>query len=58
MTEAEAKQALFNIHFEYMQHNPKEREKLYSDYIKKRGEIKSELARIMKEKREKEIKIK
>lgn len=58
MTEAEAKQALFNIHFEYMQHNSKEREKLYADYIKKRGEIKSELARIMKEKREKEIKIK
>lgn len=58
MTEEEAKKALFDLHFEYMMHPPKEREKLYEEYIQKRGEIKKELTRLIMERREKELKIK
>ena len=58
MTEEEAKKALFDLHFEYMMHTPKEREKLYEEYIKKRGVIKKQLARLMMERRENKLKIK
>ena len=58
MTEKEAKQKLFDIRLEYMMHTPKEREELYEEYLKKRGEIKKELARLMRERIEKESKIK
>lgn len=58
MTEQEAKDALFKLHFEYMMHTPKEREKLYDEYIEKRGKIKKELAMLMMERRQKELKIK
>lgn len=51
MTEEEAKKALFQIHYEYMMHTPKERLKLYGEYQKKRNEIKQELVRTMMEKR-------
>lgn len=35
MTEDEAKQALFQINYEYMKHTPEERLKLYDGYKKK-----------------------
>ena len=35
MTELEAKEALFKLHLEYMDHTPKERLKLYEEYKKK-----------------------
>lgn len=43
MTEEEAKNALFKLHYEYMSHTPKERLKLYDEYIARRNEIKNEL---------------
>lgn len=43
MSEEEAKNALFKLHSEYMSHTPKERLKLYDEYIAKRNEIKNEL---------------
>ena len=33
MTEIEAKNELFKIHQEYMKHSPKERLKLYNEYL-------------------------
>ena len=44
MTEQEAKDALFKLHFEYMSHTPKERLELYDEYQKKRSEIRQALA--------------
>lgn len=58
MTEKELKKALFDIRLEYMMHSPKERELLYEEYIKKRGEIRKELAKLMTEKELNELKIK
>jgi len=52
MTEEEAKKALFKIHYTYMMHSPKEREKLYSEYQRQRNEIKKELAKAIWESRE------
>lgn len=43
MTEEKSKQALFQIHEEYMKHSPEERVVLYEDYQKKRNEVKHEL---------------
>lgn len=56
MTEEEAKQALFKIHYEYMKHSPKERLELYDKYQEDRKRIKSELARLKREKLEEENK--
>ena len=58
MTEQEAKEALFKLHFEYMMHPPKERLELYDEYQKKRGEIRSALTSLIMERREKELKMK
>ena len=44
MTEQEAKDALFKLHFEYMTHTPKERAELYQEYIEKRAKIHKALA--------------
>lgn len=49
MTELESKQALFQLHQEYMAHKPKERLKLYDEYIKKRNEIKELLLQSISE---------
>lgn len=57
MTEEEAKQALFEVHYEYMTHSPKERLKLYDEYQKKRNEIKKALANYLMEQSNKVKKI-
>lgn len=44
MTEQEAKEALFKLHFDYMSHTPRERLTLYDGYQEKRSEIKKALA--------------
>ena len=49
MTEEESKQALFQLHQEYMSHGPKERLKLYDEYQKKRNQIKQELTEAISE---------
>lgn len=51
MTEEKSKEALFELHQEYMTHTPEERTKLYEDYQKRRNEIKSELLEFIKSKR-------
>ena len=56
MTEEEARKALFQVHYEYMMHPPKERLKLYDEYKKKRDEIKHELAKTKWENKEKQLK--
>lgn len=43
MSEEESKKALFELNLEYMKHTPKERLKLYDEYQRKRGEIRSAL---------------
>lgn len=58
MTEKELKRALFDIKFEYMMHTPEEKEALYEEYLKKRGEIRKELAKLIREQRKKEVKTK
>ena len=45
MTEDEARNALFQLHFEYMTHPPKERLKLYDEYREKRSKIREELTK-------------
>lgn len=56
MDEQEAKKALFDLTFEYMSHKPRERKKLYPQYIEERNKIKAALARnIVKEKEQKTI---
>lgn len=55
MTEDEAKKALFEVHYEYMMHTPKERLKLYDEYQKKRSEIKRELAKMYMSQKEKQF---
>ena len=44
MTEEEAKKELFELHYWYMSHTPKERGKLYDDYIQKRKTIRKALS--------------
>ena len=56
MTEEEAKKALFQVHYEYMMHTPKERIALYDEYREKRNKIKHELARLYIAKKEEENK--
>lgn len=58
MTEEEAKKALFDIRLEYMMHTPKEKEELYQEYEKKLNVIRKELAKAIRERKEKELKIK
>ena len=58
MTEQEAKDALFKLHFEYMTNEPKKRLALYDEYQRKRSEIKKLLAQAIIEKKESEIKTK
>ena len=43
MNEEEAKQALFQLNYEYMSHKPKERIKLYDEYKKNREIIRESL---------------
>lgn len=50
MTEQEAKEALFKIHYEYMMHTPKERLELYDEYQRKRNEIKKLLIEMQQSK--------
>ena len=52
MTEEEARDALFKIHWEYMKHSPKERLELYDEYIENRKRIKKELAKLIFEKKQ------
>ncbi len=47
MTEEESKDALFKLHQEYMKHPPKERLKLYDEYIEKRNMIKEALSSLI-----------
>ncbi len=54
MTEEEARKALFQVHYEYMMHPPKERLQLYEDYQRKRSEIKKELAKVILERKQEE----
>ena len=56
MTEEEAKKALFQVHYDYMMHNPKERLQLYNEYQRKRSEIKKELAKAILERKKEEEK--
>lgn len=58
MTEQEAKEALFKLHFEYMSHPPKKRLKLYDKYQEERTKIKKALAMSKIEKLENERKTK
>lgn len=52
MTEIEAKEALFKLHLEYMDHTPKERLKLYEEYKQKRNLIKESLLNFVNQERE------
>ena len=47
MTEEESKNALFKLHQEYMNHPPKERLKLYDEYIEQRNLIKESLCSLI-----------
>ncbi|MBR6690810.1 MAG: hypothetical protein IKL65_05710 [Bacilli bacterium] len=58
MTEEEAKKALFDLHFEYMMNSPKERLKKYEEYKENRARIRHELAQAIRERKEKELKMK
>lgn len=58
MTEEEAREALFKIHWEYMKHTPNERLELYDEYIENRKKIKKELSKLIMDKKEIESKIK
>ena len=49
MTEEEARNALFKIHYEYMKNPPKKRLELYDEYQEKRRQIKDELSRVILE---------
>lgn len=44
MTEDESRKALFQLHYDYMSHPPKERLKLYDEYKRQREEIRKQLA--------------
>ena len=47
MNEEEAKKKLFKLHYWYMSHTPKEREKIYDEYIQKRETIRKALSDYM-----------
>lgn len=51
MTEDESRKALFQLHYNYMSHPPKERLKLYDEYKRQREEIRKELARAIIERK-------
>lgn len=54
MTEEEqARKALFELHYQYMLHPPKERLELYDEYREKRAEIRAELIKLIREKKNK-----
>ena len=55
MNEQEAKKALFDLTLEYMSHKPKERKKLYPEYIEQRNKIKSELTKTIFKKKQAEL---
>lgn len=55
MTEEEAKKALFELHYDYMSHSPKERLELYDEYIQKRNNIKEQLSRLIIERKQVEL---
>ena len=57
MTELESKQALFQLHQEYMTHTPEERIELYDEYKRKRDEIKEALIKYISEMKLNEIKV-
>ena len=57
MTELESKEALFQLHKEYMSHTPKERLKLYDEYMKKRNEIKEALIEYISQIKLRKIKV-
>ena len=58
MTEEEARQALFDLHFNYMKNPPKVRLELYDEYREERAKIRTELAKLIRERKEGEIKTK
>ena len=58
MTEEEAKKALFELHFEYMQNPPKKRLELYNEYQEKRSMIRKALVQAVFERKEREQKTK
>jgi len=58
MTEKEAREALFQAFWEYMEHPPKERFNYYHEYQEKRNKIKQALAKTMREEKEKKLKTK
>lgn len=58
MTEEEARKALFELHYEYMAHSPKERLKLYDEYQEKRAKIRQALMENILEQKENNVKIK
>lgn len=58
MTEEEAKKALFDLHFQYMMNPPKVRLEKYDEYQKRRSEIRKLLAEAIRERKEKELKMK
>lgn len=58
MTEEEARQALFDLYFEYINNPPKVRLELYDEYREKRAQITAELKKLKRERIEQEIKVK
>ena len=52
MTEEEARQALFDLHFNYMKNPPKVRLELYDEYREERAKIRTELAKLIRERKE------
>lgn len=58
MTEEEARNALFKIHFEYMTLPKEKRDEKYNDYQEKRRKIRKALAQAMSERKENEAKTK
>ena len=57
MTELESKEALFQLHREYMNHTPKERLELYDEYMRKRNEIKEALIQYISQMKLRNIKV-
>ena len=57
-SEEEARNALFELHFQYMLHPPQERLELYDEYREKRAQIRAELKKLIRERKEYEMKTK
>ena len=55
MTEEEEKKALFDLTLEYMSHRPKERKKLYNEYIENRNIIKKKLTEMVVQRKQEEL---